>query len=196
MTDQPAIKTVAFLQNQWFKDPDRIRQWLDGKPKEDRPRFRRMHVATALFAGCLTGRRIRKAFGDNIMHQVLWENASPQIASKSSGRFKPDLGHVMDTIMELDPDIILAFGRLAEACVKNALAFLHGNGWQLHRQLMRGDGTGRQLRLTLITGPHPAARGANTKIALGRMADQYHYAVAGLKARRQLTAVQPAGGAT
>jgi hypothetical protein len=48
---------VAFLQNQWFKDPDRVRQMLTRAESDDiREKLRDRMIHYALFAGCLTGR--------------------------------------------------------------------------------------------------------------------------------------------
>lgn len=53
-------KTLAFLQNMWVKNPDRVKAMVQREGEE----FRRRFMEYALFRGCLTGRRIKAAFGE------------------------------------------------------------------------------------------------------------------------------------
>lgn len=102
------MKVLAVLQNQWFKDPDRVRAIL-----ERNPHLRRPFCARALFAGCQTGRVLRRILGKEWCARIIWENASPQIGGVSSAAFPADLKYLQAVIDEVKPDIILAFGRIA-----------------------------------------------------------------------------------
>ncbi len=135
---QPTV--VAFLQNQWF--PARhlatieLAYRLHGPTPEDRADLN----ARYLFFRCLTGRRLRAAFGDELCDRIVWENASPRIATEASGAFPPDLGHIRSVIGHFRPAAILTFGVPATKGVWAAM----------------GDGD----QTPVFTGPHPAARGA------------------------------------
>lgn len=110
------MKIVAFLQNQWFNDPEGVRTMLNrqrdcvGYTQEQmRARVRRRLIHYALFAGCLTGRRLKKAFGD-MTNDIVWEEGSSEIGGKASAFFPPDVSHISAVIEEEKPDIILCFG--------------------------------------------------------------------------------------
>lgn len=139
--------TLAFLQNQWFRDPARVARLINRTP-HDKTKFRRKLIQYALFAGCLTGRRIKKAFGAHT-DLIVWEEASKEIASKASGSFPPDYAHIGTTITEFNPDVIITFGNIATNAVKKL--------W-----------TGK-----MIVGPHPAARGSHINGELNRMALEF-----------------------
>ena len=151
------MKTVAFLQNQWVRDPERVRRAiaLAGAPQ----RYRRRFIACALFNGCLTGRRIVDAFGEVFLDraQIIWENASPQIASKASGAFPPDVDHMAAVLKEEQPVAVLLFGAKAIRGYKAAARSV-------------GD-----LCAAVFSGPHPAARRVATRYELHQMAKRYHY---------------------
>jgi hypothetical protein len=53
------VKVLAFLQNQWFHDPDHVRGIL-----ERHPQARRRIIHYSLFAGCATGRMLKTALGE------------------------------------------------------------------------------------------------------------------------------------
>jgi len=121
---------LAFLQNQWFKDPEAARQVFARHP-EHRERL----VATYLFMGCLTGRRLLEVFGEELCDEIVWEECSPEIGGKSSSAFPADLDHIRKAIDKHRPDVILAFGKIA------------GDAMAAIRPLTR-----------VIRAPHPAAR--------------------------------------
>jgi hypothetical protein len=98
---------VAFLQNQWFKNPESIRAMYERNP-ERREKLNKLF----LFAGCLTGKRLRAAFGD-LCNEIIWENASREIGGKSSANFKPDPAHIKAVLDKHKPDLILLFGKNA-----------------------------------------------------------------------------------
>jgi hypothetical protein len=143
---------VAFLQNQWFKDPARMRQILATQFKGDRESFER----TFLFFGCLTGRRLMIAFGEELCDRIVWSNASPLIAGQSDDVFPPDPSHMASVIRKHTPQIVLLFGAVAQAGMADVIPILrrdvHHVGFQI------------------IAAPHPAARGALTTARLAAAA--------------------------
>lgn len=123
------MKILGFLQNQWMRNPQRAREIMKRTP-EARPRL----LKYALFQ-CHTGHRLREVFGEEMEHWD-WDNASPEIGEFSSARFPADHVHIRTVLERYEPDIVLAFGRVAE----RALRQIDGN-------------------FELLCGPHPAARG-------------------------------------
>jgi hypothetical protein len=110
------VKIVAFLQNQWFNDPEGVKAMLNRQrevgeytQEQMRARVRRRLIHYALFAGCLTGRRLKRAFGE-LTSSIIWEEGSREIGGKSSAFFPPDEAHIRAVIEEEKPDFILCFG--------------------------------------------------------------------------------------
>ena len=132
---------VAFLQNQWVRDPERVRKMIERAGEK----FRRRFISYALFAGCLTGRRLKSAFGD-LTGQIVWEEVSREIGGKASDVFPADTRHIERELAELQPHLVLAFGSIAAGAL--------GRCW-----------TG-----PLLTGPHPAAREPGVQSKLAEMA--------------------------
>lgn len=110
------MKILAFLQNQWFNDPEGVKAMLNRQrdcgeftQEQMRHRVRRRLIHYALFAGCLTGRRLKRTFG-KLTDEIVWEEGSPEIGGKASSFFPPDEKHILATIEEEKPDFILCFG--------------------------------------------------------------------------------------
>jgi hypothetical protein len=143
--------TLAFLQNQWFKDPEGIKA-LYARYPDKRNRFTKQF----LFMGCLSGKRLQKAFGAQVCDAIIWEEASPEVGAHSSSLFKADLGHIEQAIKLHNPDVILCFGKIASDAVKQAV------------QRIQQD---KGLLIPTLYGPHPAAR-KNPMPALLAMAQQ------------------------
>lgn len=101
---------LAILQNQWVRDPETVRKAIaaSSNPKAYRRRFN----AYALFAGCMTGRRLRKEFGE-LCDTIVWEEASPEIGGHSASSFPADLDHIRAVIADVKPNIIIGFGKIA-----------------------------------------------------------------------------------
>lgn len=129
------MKILAFLQNQWFKEPERVQEIYARSP-EHRQDFN----ARFLFYRSLTGKRIQKAFGE-LIHKIIWENASPKIGGRSGAKFKADIDHMYKIIEQEHPDVILAFGMVASQALID----------------MKEDHDATK-EFKLICGPHPAAR--------------------------------------
>lgn len=126
------MKILAFLQNQWFRDPERVKKIYDSKPMK-----RRALNKAFLFAGCLSGRRLRAAFGD-LCNKIEWEEISPLVGSQSSSAFPPDHEHIKMVIDDVKPDYIVVFGKLAQEALESHLP---------------------KLPQPILHCPHPAARG-------------------------------------
>ncbi len=146
------MKIVAFLQNQWFKDPVRAAKIM--ARYEANGDGREAFIRDMLFMSCLTGKRIRTAFGKDLCSQIVWEEVSCEIGGKSDSVFKPDREHILGVLAKHSPDIVLTFGKVA-------LNGLMGLGWES----VKGS-----VSFYMIAGPHPAARGPDVLAALSSMA--------------------------
>jgi len=129
------LVVLGVLQNEWFKDPERIRQALahSSNPKT----FRRRLITYALFAGCRTGRILKKFLGEDWCEEIIWENASPQFGGISSCTFPADKKHLYNLMQEVRPNVVIAFGMTACG------AFAQTNFGGLYR---------------VFEAPHPCAR--------------------------------------
>jgi hypothetical protein len=106
------MKILAILQNQWFKDPEKVRAIYARHPD-----LRNEFIRRFLFMGCPTGRHILRAFGEDLCRRIVWEEASPEIGGKPSSLFRADREHVQQAIARHGPDVVVAFGREAEQAV-------------------------------------------------------------------------------
>lgn len=131
------MKILAFLQNQWFKNPAAVKAMFDRYPDKRNELIKRF-----LFSGCVSGQRLRETFGSDLCNSIIWEEASKNIASYSSGKFSADLDHIRSAVQEYSPALIICFGKLAGDAVKSL-----------------------NLSTPVYYAPHPAARG-NTIQAL------------------------------
>lgn len=129
---------LAIMQNQWFKDPERVKAFLDNLVSTHGQPARRRFIARALFSGCMSGRRIQTAFSTALLDQMTWDESSTEISGEASYKPKPDAEHVARVIKEVQPRIILAFGQVAKQA---AIATWKG---------------------PLILSPHPTSRNGNT----------------------------------
>ena len=112
---------------------------------EPRYKLRRRLLHYALFAGCLTGRRLKLAF-DSLVGEIVWDEASPEIGGCHSSVFPADPAHIKSILEAEQPDIVLAFGGIAIPAL-------------------------RELKpKILLEGPHPAARQSDVMARLQSMA--------------------------
>jgi hypothetical protein len=142
-------RVVAFLQNQWFKNPKHVRR-IYAEHAGDMDRRARLN-ARFLFYKSLTGRRLRDAFG-SLCATIVWEESSPEIGGESSARFNIDRVHILRVLEHFEPRIVLGFGGPAVA--------------ELHHMANAG------APWRLICGPHPAARQATVPEQLRAMAER------------------------
>src|SRR5687768_106630 len=111
-------RIMGLLQNQWFKDPERIPRLMElynryeDKLKEP-PRNR--FIRDMLFLGCLTGKRLRKCLGEDLCGDIVWEEVSPQIGGSPGSVFPPDAEHLLKSFKRIRPDVIVTFGLVAES---------------------------------------------------------------------------------
>lgn len=142
------MKVLGVLQNIWVRDPDRLRAMLarSARPEDLRRRF----LAMALFAGCLTGRRLRQALGEQWCERIIWEEASREIGGEASSLFPPDLVHLATLLERERPDVVIAFGAIA----REGLLLLVPH-----------------VKARFLIAPHPAARGPETLPALRAIRD-------------------------
>lgn len=128
------MKILAVLQNMWVKDPVRVREILLRHPQA-----RRRMIVSSLFAGCATGRILKKVFGDDCPNRFTWDESTREIAGNPRDVYKADLEHLRQVLFEESPDIVIGFGRIACGALQ---------------QLVDGQ--------NLIICPHPTARQADT----------------------------------
>lgn len=140
------MKVLAILQNQWFRDPDHVREIL-----ERTPQARRRIIHYALFAGCRTGRVLKAGLGEEWCRKIVWEEASPQIGGEASSVFPADPAHIRAVIYEVKPTVILALGKVAHDGVNALMPMLD-----------------IVPAITIINSTHPTARGID---AVGTLRD-------------------------
>lgn len=148
------MKIVAFLQNQWFNDPEGVKAMLARHDHEPivRERVRRCLIHYELFAGCVTGRRLEKAFGD-LTGKIVWEEGSRVISGNARDFHPPDRVHIAEVIKTQQPRVILSFGKSNHPIIE-----------ELSHESRSVD---RVLYL-----PHPAARQATVPRVLAEAAEE------------------------
>lgn len=132
------MKVVAFMQNMWVRDPVRVRTGIARWGEN----YRHKIITYSLFAGCLSGRRVKEAFGHDMCRLIHWEEASRTITNHPSEAPPADPAHIAAVLRAEKPDIVICFGRIAA----DALT-----------QLWSGK---------IIFAPHPAGRGADVPVRL------------------------------
>jgi hypothetical protein len=137
------MRIVAFMQNLWVRDPERV-LYLIARHGEN---YRRRLIAYALFAGCASGRRLKATFGDELCRRITWEEASREITGNPEACPPADPVHIANALKHYKPDIVICFGHIA------------------------GDAVEPLWRGKLIGAPHPAARQHDTMLKLGLAAD-------------------------
>lgn len=103
---------VAFMQNMWVRDPARVRAIIDRHGEE----ARRKLIYQFLFAGCISGRRLKAAFG-NLIDTIAWDEASPEIADNPKTICAPCPEHIRRVLNAYNPKVVVTFGRVASEAV-------------------------------------------------------------------------------
>lgn len=137
------MKILAILQNQWLHNPERARNRI----AEKGPKYRRALLRYALFAGCLTGRRLQQWLGKELCSEIVWDEASPVITCRPDQCPPADPGHVRGAIDEVRPEVVIAFGKSAAEAVWGALNLFH-----------KSPAEGGRIEFRVICVAHPAAR--------------------------------------
>lgn len=136
---------LAVMQNMWLRDPARYHASLARREAEhgkaEAEVLRRHYIASFLFMGCMTGRRLKQTFGEDLVGQILWEESTRAVADNPRQTFKPDHEHLRAIIEAEQPRVIITFGGIAYLAVAMVMSE-HG------------------IRKALIRCPHPAARQA------------------------------------
>ena len=109
------MKIVAFLQNQWWKDPEGVKRVIE---ESDDPEKRRRRFIRYGLSICATGKRLEKCLlpeiGCETFKEIYWENSSREIGGKSSSKFPADPKHMQAVYDSESPDVILCFGKVAK----------------------------------------------------------------------------------
>lgn len=119
---------LAFLQNMWVRDPERIKRDIAKHGEELRLRF----IEYALFAGCKTGRNLRKAFTEEVCDQIVWEETTREIAGDPKTIFPADLEHIAKCFQVHQPKVVLTFGAIAGEAVRPVLCKLDPKPHHIH----------------------------------------------------------------
>lgn len=125
------MKILAFLQNPWFRpgtQPRHIKMYA-----ENQDFHRRVLLLSA------TGRALIRAFGAELYHKIIWENANPRHGHDRRAKMPHDIGHMAGVIVRHRPDLILCFGDEA----KNGMKKLMSEPWP-----------------NVLHAPHPMAHGS------------------------------------
>lgn len=104
--------TLAFMQNLWVRDPAKVKAMIDRHGEE----FRRRAIKYALFAGCVSGRRLKQAFGP-LCDEIVWDEITREIGGAANACFPPDFDHMVAVIKTVRPRIVLTFGVRARDAV-------------------------------------------------------------------------------
>ncbi len=143
------MKIVAFLQNVWVKDPDRLRAIFHREPE-----IREPMIAKLLFMGSLTGRRLKAAFGD-LCDEIVWEETTERISGDPTEIFPADRVHMVRVLRKHEPGVVIAFGRIAQEALREI--FLN---WPKEEF----------TKARIYHSPHPAARQVGTPAKLAEIA--------------------------
>ncbi len=107
------LPVLCFLQNQWIKPESIVGVRRIYAKHGTTPEGRASVNARILFAGSLTGKRLRAAFGD-LSDRIIWEEASREVGTVSRAAFPPDPGHMEAVYKYFKPQIVVTFGKQAE----------------------------------------------------------------------------------
>lgn len=147
------MKIVAFLQCAWFHNPAAVQAAIARQPADRQLEFRQRFLHRALFAGGMTGTRLKAALGMDICGRILWEEASTELGTESSAQFPPNLEHIARVLKEFEPGVVIAFGNVAHDALLalGELDLPHGR---------------------MLFAPHPAARYADTAARLAALKEE------------------------
>lgn len=141
---------VAFLQNMWVRDAAQIRSMIN---RDTTGRLRERLVRYSLFAGCLTGRRLKAAFGE-LCDEIVWEEASPVIDDNAKRYHPPVEAHIRAVLAKHQPGIVLCLTKRGEPALKAIV-----------------EAASTALRpIRFIPSIHPAARGPGAVLQLAAAA--------------------------
>lgn len=114
MAEEREMIVMGLMQNTWARDPVRVTKMLCRNPE-----LRNVLIAQLLFAGCMSGRRLRTAFGP-LCDDIVWENATPVVTSSPNAKVAGDADHLRASLAYVKPDVVLAFGKVARDTITAA----------------------------------------------------------------------------
>jgi len=111
------VQVLAFLQNLWVRHPERLKEAFELHGDV----FRLAMMRRLLLGGCKTGRNLTKAFGDELIARMTFEETTREIAGDPKTIFLPDMGHIQKCLETHQPAIVLAFGQIAHEAVSQVV---------------------------------------------------------------------------
>lgn len=135
------MKIVAFLQNIWVKDPERVRKMFASFPNQ-----RESIITKLLFLGGKTGKNLQAGLGEALCNEIIWEETTKEIGSYSASIFPPDSEHVKAVLEKHKPEIVLCFGAVAAVELRK-----------------------HQGNFSLLICCHPTARGFDTVAEIAKI---------------------------
>lgn len=138
------MKIVAFLQNMWVYPRSAPTVERHAPVSEERERM----IEYCLFSGCLTGRRLRSALGEDLCDQITWQEANPTVATDPKKYYAPDPNHIRAVLDFHKPDAVICFTRAGEAVLRSLCS------------------------CAFYAAPHPAAQQADVMEKLKAVAEQ------------------------
>lgn len=97
---------VAFLQNMWVHNQEEWTKFFESHPEKWNAMVKHL-----LFEKSLTGRRIKSAFGEELVEKIIFEECTMEIASSPKTVIPADLKHITAALERIKPDIVIAFGK-------------------------------------------------------------------------------------
>ena len=157
--------TLMLMQNQWFRrvGPDtderqiRRKAILDKSLKwspDPKNLEREWHVKQYLFMGCLTGKRLRRAFPEASLFDdnVVFEEVSTRYGWEASFNPGVDTEHVRNVLRKHRPSTIVVFGQVARRVYFERAGLFKAALIQAGCHVVNGTG------VRWILAPHPAGR--------------------------------------
>lgn len=131
------------MQNQWLRNPERherdLADVLKRRGKAAEVKLWRRMIHYALFAGCRSGQVLMTNLGEDLCNMIVWDESTRVIGSRASDNPPADFEHIRWTLEDVNPDVVITFGRTAGDAIK---------------QIVAEDGP----PFNTIYAPHPAAR--------------------------------------
>lgn len=112
------MKIVAFLQNMWVKNSRTVWNVMKHDATSD---VREKMIAYALFAGCLTGRRLRDYLGVKLCEEIVWQEASTAVSTDPKLYFPPEPVHIRAVLNKHKPNVVLCFTKAGEGIIRTML---------------------------------------------------------------------------
>lgn len=145
------MKTLAFMQNQWFRQPQVHRLMMARKKVEGIEAWfnhRASFIRRALFFRCQSGRVLQSMLGEPLCEAIIWDEMSPEIYDNPKAIPEPDICHMGELMLWHEPELVVTFGAPAREAWREL-------GW-----------LGSNCRPIVINSPHPACRAITDRAKL------------------------------